>query len=138
MAPRKNRIPKGFEHLDLARPRDLRRGRDIVSQLMLQTENLTRNDLKKWRQAWQLALNVDFPQRNHLLTIYTDVDVDLHLTGCVTQRSGFILNKGFKIVDAKGSENPQLTEIFETPWFKDWMNLALRPFPYRIGRYHYR
>ena len=124
------KVPKGFEHLDLARPRDVRRGKDIVSQLMLQTENLTRNDLKKWRQAWQLALNVEFPQRNRLLNIYTDVEVDLHLTGCVQQRSGFILNKGFKLVDAKGTENPELTELFEAPWFKEWMRLSLESIYY--------
>lgn len=125
MAQKKFRIPKGYEHLDLARPSDRRRGKDIISQLILQTENLTRNDLKKWRQAWQLALNVEYPQRNRLLNIYTDVDVDLHLTGCVEQRSGFILNKGFKITDSKGTENPELTELFETPWFKEWMRLSL-------------
>lgn len=130
MAPKKYRIPKGYEHIDLARPRDFRRGKDIVSQLMLQTENLTRNDLKKWRQAWQLALNVDYPQRNRLLNIYTDVDVDLHLTGCVSQRSGFILNKGFKIINAQGDENPELTEIFEAPWFKEWMRLSLESIYY--------
>ena len=125
MAQKKFRIPKGYEHLDLAKPRDVRRGKDIVSQLMLQTENLTRNDLKKWRQAWQLALNVEFPQRNRLLNIYTDGEVDLHLTGCVQQRSGFILNKGFKIVNKEGTENPELTELFEAPWFKEWMRLSL-------------
>lgn len=130
MAQKKFRIPKGYEHLDLARPADRRRGKDIVSQLMLQTENLTRNDLKKWRQAWQLALNVEFPQRKRLLNIYTDVEVDLHLTGCVQQRSGFILNKGFKIVNAQGTENPQLTELFETPWFKEWMRLSLESIYY--------
>ena len=124
------KVPKGFEHLDLARPRDVRRGKDIVSQLMLQTENLTRNDLKKWRQAWQLALNVEFPQRNRLLNIYTDVEVDLHLTGCVQQRSGFILNKGFKIVNKEGTENPELTELFESPWFKEWMRLSLESLYY--------
>ena len=130
MARKKYNIPKGYEHLDLARPADRRRGKDIISSLMLQTEHLTRNDLKNWRQAWQLALNVEFPQRNRLLNIYTDVDVDLHLTGCVQQRSGFILNKGFKIVDAKGTENPELTELFEAPWFKEWMRLSLESIYY--------
>lgn len=130
MTKRRYNIPRGFEHLDLARPADRRRGKDIISRLVQQTEYLTRNDLKKWRQAWQLAINAEFPQRNRLLNIYTDVDVDLHLTGCVQQRSGFILNKGFKIVDSNGTENPQLTELFEAPWFKEWMRLSLESIYY--------
>ena len=65
------------------------------------------------------------PRRNRLYNIYTDVDVDGHLAGCVEQRTGFVMNKGFRIVDRSGAENEDLRELFETPWFKQWMRLSL-------------
>ena len=93
--------------------------------LQLQTEALTKKDLRTWRNAWQQAINVEYPNRVHLYDVYGDVDADMHLTGCVGQRKGYVLNKSFRIVDRKGLENPDLTAIFESPWFKTFMDLAL-------------
>lgn len=116
--------------MDLARRADRKKVRDITVSLQLQTENLTRNDLRSWRYAWQQAINVEQPRRNRLYNIYTDVDVDGHLAGCVEQRTGFVMNKGFRIVDRSGAENEDLRELFETPWFKQWMRLSLESIYY--------
>ena len=72
---KKGNIP--FGNIDLARPADRRRVKDMTVKLQLQTENLTRNDLKSWRWAWQQAINVEQPRRTKLYNIYTDVDVDI-------------------------------------------------------------
>ena len=40
-------------NMDLARRADRKKVRDITVSLQLQTENLTRNDLRSWRYAWQ-------------------------------------------------------------------------------------
>lgn len=113
------------EYLNRMNASEIRRIKDMSVKIQLYTEALTRRDLADWRRAWQMAINVDFPNRTRLLNLYTDVDADLHLTGCVQQRMGFVLNKGFKLCDAKGVENPELTELFEAPWFKELMRLAL-------------
>ena len=120
---KKGNIP--FGNIDLARPADRRRVKDMTVKLQLQTENLTRNDLKSWRWAWQQAINVEQPRRTKLYNIYTDVDVDGHLTGCVEQRTGFVMNKGFKITDRNGNDMDNVKELFEAPWFKVWMRLSL-------------
>ena len=120
---KKGNIP--FGNIDLARPADRRRVKDMTVKLQLQTENLTRNDLKSWRWAWQQAINVEQPRRTKLYNIYTDVDVDGHLTGCVEQRTGFVMNKGFKITDRNGNDMDNAKELFEAPWFKVWMRLSL-------------
>lgn len=113
------------EYLNRMNASEIRRIKDMSVKIQLYTEALTRRDLADWRRAWQMAINVDFPNRTRLLNLYTDVDADLHLTGCVQQRMGFVLNKDFKLCDAKGVENPELTELFEAPWFKELMRLAL-------------
>jgi hypothetical protein len=89
------------------------------------TEILQKQDTNAWRQAWQMAINVDNPKRNKLYQIYTDSLVDNHLEGCISQRKGFLKKKSFKIIDIKTQqEKPELTELFETIWFKNFINLA--------------
>lgn len=114
-----------IEYLNRMNAAERRRIKEMSIKLQLLTEALTRRDLADWRRAWQMAINVDNPNRTRLLNLYTDVDADLHLTGCVQQRMGFVLNKSFKLCDAKGVENPELTELLEAPWFKEFMRLAL-------------
>lgn len=111
--------------INLSDPGERNRVTQLSVNLQLQTEALTKKDLRTWRNAWQHAINVEYPNRVPLYDIYGDVDVDMHLTGCVGQRKGYVLNKSFRIVDRKGVENPDLTSIFESPWFKTFMDLAL-------------
>ena len=114
-----------IEYLNRMNAAERRRIKEMSVKLQLLTEALTRRDLADWRRAWQMAINVDNPNRTRLLNLYTDVDADLHLTGCVQQRMGFVLNKSFKLCDVKGVENPELTELLEAPWFKEFLRLAL-------------
>ncbi|MDR0937980.1 MAG: DUF935 domain-containing protein [Mediterranea sp.] len=111
--------------VNLADPKQLEETRKLVVKLQLQTEYLIKKDIRTWRNAWQYAINVDYPNRVPLYNVYSDVDVDLHLTGCVGQRNGYVLNKSFRIVDKAKKENPELTSIFESPWFKEFMRLTL-------------
>ncbi|MGL4518440.1 MAG: phage portal protein family protein [Phocaeicola sp.] len=100
--------------------------RDRVIQITQQTEALTKKDLGMWRQAWQAAIEVDNPCRRFLYDIYSDVDADLHLTGCIGQRSGFVKRKGFRLMNtATKQEDTEKTEILESEWFKELMNYAL-------------
>lgn len=111
--------------IDLSRPAECKRVTRLAVNLQLQTEALTKKDLRTWRNAWQYAINTEYPNRVPLYDVYGDVEVDMHLTGCVGQRKGYVLNKSFRIVDKAGIENPDLTAVFESPWFKTFMELAL-------------
>lgn len=111
--------------IDLAKPAERKRVTRLAVSLQLQTEALTKKDLRTWRNAWQYAINTDYPNRVPLYDVYGDTEVDMHLTGCVGQRKGYVLNKSFRIVDKAGGENPDLTAVFESPWFKTFMELAL-------------
>lgn len=111
--------------IDLSRPAERKRVTRLAVNLQLQTEALTKKDLRTWRNAWQYAINTEYPNRVPLYDVYGDVEVDMHLTGCVGQRKGYVLNKSFRIVDKAGIENPDLTAVFESPWFKTFMELAL-------------
>lgn len=102
--------------LSLALPTEQQK--KLIAKLERQTDALIRRDLADWRRAWQFAINVDHPNRNPLLSIYRDVAIDLHLSGCITQRKGFLKARSFKLSNDKGEEQPDLMSYFDTEWFK--------------------
>ena len=68
-----------YGDFNLAKESDRKRLKKTVVQLQRQTDALTRKDMGDWRNAWQMAINVDYPNRQRLYDIYRDVDVDHHL-----------------------------------------------------------
>ena len=114
-----------YGDFNLAKKDDKRRFQKIVIDLHRTTDALTRKDIRDWRNAWQMAINIDSPNRQRLYDIYRDVSVDLHLSGCVKQREGFVMARSFKIVDAKGDENEEALHYFNQEWFKQLLLYAL-------------
>ena len=110
---------------NLSRQSDRKKMVRMAIELHRVTDAITRHDIEDWRKAWQLAINADSPNRSRLYDIYRDVDIDLHLTGCVAQRCGFVMSKSFKLVDASGKEDKTALHIFDQRWFKEFMRLAL-------------
>jgi phage gp29-like protein len=104
---------------------DRERVRAMTIELAQNAMQLTKKDIAFWRQAWQAAIHPENPQRRRLYEVYTDVDIDLHLSGCISQREGMVLQKAFKLADKNGKENREASEIFETEWFKDFIKLVL-------------
>lgn len=109
----------------LASPADHRRLKRVIVDIARQTDALIAHDIGDWRTAWQMAINVDSPNRQRLYDIYADVAIDLHLSGCIQQREGFVLSRSFKLVDAKGKENEEALDIFDAEWFKQLMQLTM-------------
>lgn len=118
------RTPTGDYNLDSRRGR--KNFKKIVMELQKHTDLLTKKDMGHWRQAWQMAILSESPNRNPLYDIYRDVDVDLHLSGCVAQRRDSVMARTFKIVNkADGKAREDLMPYFETSWFKDLMKYGL-------------
>lgn len=105
--------------------KDAQRFKKTVMELQRTTDSLTRKDIGDWRKAWQTAINVDNPNRLPLYDIYRDVEIDLHLSGCIQQREGFVLSRSFKLVNEKGDEDEEAAKYFNTSWFKQLMKFAL-------------
>lgn len=118
-------ITTPYGSFNLASDADRRRLKRVVVSLQLTTDALTRKDIADWRRAWQLAINVDSPNRSFLYDIYRDVDADAHLSGCVRQRQGFVLAKSFKLVDADGKVDDDAAHFFDQAWFKQLCRLVL-------------
>lgn len=104
---------------------DIPQFKKTVVELQRTTDALIRRDIGDWRMAWQRAINVENPNRQQLYDIYRDVDIDLHLSGCIGQREGFVLARSFKLTNEKGEEDEEAAAYFNTPWFKQLMRYAL-------------
>ena len=102
-----------------------RKRQSLIAMLEQKTQSLTKQDVGRWRAAHQQAVNVENPRRGSLYDIYADTLIDLHLSGCISQRMGKTLLKSFIIKDANDKENEEAKKIFESQWFYDFMLHAL-------------
>ena len=104
---------------------DYKNVKKVLVEMQRSTDALTRMDLQDWRNAWQMAINVDSPNRQRLYDIYRDALVDLHLSGCIEQRKGFVMSRSFKLVDSSGVSNLESMHYLEQSWFKRLLKYAL-------------
>lgn len=117
---------KDGTRLDLAKPSDRKRFQKVVIDLQRATDMLAKRDLSEWRTAQQLAISVEHPSRQRLYDIYRDVELDLHLSGCIGQLQGFIMGKSFKLTKPDGDADAEALRYFETSWFKQLVRYALQ------------
>lgn len=110
---------------DIERFARSRKGLRITGEIMRQTDTLYRKDIGNWRQAWQMAIDVEHPKRQRLYDIYADALADLHLQGCVSQRKGMVLKEDFRLVGPDGKTDDKATNLLDQEWFYDFLNLAL-------------
>lgn len=102
------------------------RAKSLIVDLVQLTKLLTKKDIAKWRQAWQMALTVENPKRSFLYDVYDDNMMDNHLLGAIRNRKLKVIGKPFKLIDKKtGAENPELTELLRKRWFKKLLALSL-------------
>lgn len=104
---------------------DRKRVQKMVIDLQRATDALTRQDMQDWRTAWQMAISVNSPNRQRLYDIYRDALVDLHLSGCIEQRKGFVMSRSFKLVNAAGDEDRDALHYFDQAWFRQLLKYAL-------------
>ena len=104
---------------------EVTRMQGIISQLHRTTEALTKSDIARWRRAWQMAISIEYPNRQPLYDIYRDCEIDAHLSGCISQRKGFVMAKSFKVVDTEGNSHEEAEHYLQQQWFKDLLRLAL-------------
>lgn len=116
---------KLFELFKKKEPTPGRRIKKAVIDIVRQSESMARQGLAEWRSAWQSAVNVNSPDRRRLYQVYRDAVVDLHLSGCISQRTGAALSRSFKLVDSKGKTAEEATELLNAPWFKSFLRSAL-------------
>jgi hypothetical protein len=104
----------------------IERARQVIAELDVKAARLVKNDISQWRAAHQLALNVENPKRINLYNIYDfTTDIDTHVSGVVERTKLGVMQQKFKLTDKNGKENYDITVLFETPWFWQFMDIAM-------------
>jgi|ADGO01.1.fsa_nt_gi Mu-like prophage protein gp29 len=103
----------------------INRNQSPIKYILEQQKLRTRQDLLKLRLAIDSAENVTNFDRELLHNIYREVEKDPNLSSNWESRKMKVKEKPFKVVDAEGRENTELTKILESPWFFDWVDAAL-------------
>lgn len=110
-----------IENVDKAAPTQVRMYEFIQEKAI----ERTKQDIKKWRDALQVAEQVENPDRSALYAIYTDILLDPHLVSIFHSRKQKTLSRAFKIVNDAGEEDLEKTKILEAEWFHKFMNFSL-------------
>ncbi|MCK6648393.1 MAG: DUF935 domain-containing protein [Bacteroidia bacterium] len=103
----------------------LRRGQSMQELIKPSSPSLSRIDLKKWKDAYLSAKNVDFPNRNLLYEVYDNIMIDNTLTSIIDTRILKIMQSKFNILDKGNKPKDELTFLFQRPWFEDFLKAAM-------------
>jgi hypothetical protein len=83
------------------------------------------SDLTTFKNAITYAENIMFPNRTELYRLYKLAMADPHLSAAIQTRKGYTLSSEFIVADKDGIENEELTQLINTKWFYDFVNLSL-------------
>lgn len=82
-------------------------------------------EMEYFKRAEDRALNPVKPRRDTLMALYSQITKDNYLTGQMTTLKNKVLSEGFTVIDKEGNEKPEVLELFERPWFTDFLARVL-------------
>ncbi|GAA4354098.1 hypothetical protein GCM10023185_15420 [Hymenobacter saemangeumensis] len=95
------------------------------SLVALQSRTRIAAEMEAWKRAEDRALHPTKPRRDMLMALYQQITKDNYLTGQMTTLKNKVLSEGYTVVDKTGKEYPDVLELFERPWFTDFLSRVL-------------
>lgn len=94
----------------------------IIASIIAEFKDISRKDIKKWRDAIAAATNPENPRRFLLHDLYDYLSADGHLESQLLMRRMATLSTKFMIIDRKtGKEDSEKTKLLEKRWFYNFM-----------------
>jgi len=102
---------------------------DNKKSLIINTTQLTQNlrnnlDISNWRNAIRAAESIYNPQRTQLYDIFSEIELDSHLSSVFQKRKASILKKAITFV-RNGETDDIITAELASPWFHKFLNDCL-------------
>lgn len=97
----------------------------ILELLETAAQNVSAQTMKKYKDAIAMATNPDDPNRQGIHELYKNLMLDNHLASVIESRILYSQRSNYKLVDANGEENKDVTELLERQWFHDLMYKVL-------------
>jgi phage gp29-like protein len=96
-------------------------GNLIIQQTVLAQIRRSNVAINKWRQAIQSAESISNPNRSVLYDLYSDVEIDAHLTSVIEKRKAAILKMPISFT-RNGKEDQAINEQLDSPWFFNFLS----------------
>lgn len=129
-----------FQLADKSGQWKMKKAPNYVATIAPKTISRTRQDIKNWNDALNLANNVDAPKRFALFNLYDNILIDLHLQSQINNRMLKSLAQPFMFNDLKGTKNEELTDLFQNKKWVWQINKAILEtvyFGHSLGEFNY-
>lgn len=90
----------------------------IVNNLVFRSVDRSRKDVGDWRDSHRAAESIYYPNRTRLLDLYSDVELDGHLSGLIMKRIETVLNKKLRFVK-NNKEVDDINKLIRTNEFRN-------------------
>lgn len=98
----------------------------IVAKIVSEFKDRTRAEIRKWRQALELAGDINTPRLYLIQDLYDNLKDDGHFISQIELRKAATLCSPFSIIDrSTGEVNEEKTKLFKTEWFYNFMEDVL-------------
>lgn len=84
-----------------------------------------RHDMKSWRDASVEAEQPWYPHRVRQQRMYLDTILNEHVEACINRRKNLTLLRKFKVCDAEGNVNEEVTNLLKKTWFRTFQSYVL-------------
>ena len=90
----------------------------VVNQIILQAVDRSKKDIQNWRWAHINAEAIEVPNRTRLYDLYSDVELDGHLTGIIDKRIAAVMNKTL-LFEINGKKVDEMDAVIESDAFRN-------------------
>ena len=111
-----------------------KKGNGYIQNIVPKTISNTRQDIKVWTDAQNMAMVEENPKFFPIQNLYDNILKDLHLQSQVNNRMLKSLSRPFSIKNADGKTNDDLTTLLQDKGFVFQVNKAILE---TIFRHHY-
>ena len=93
--------------------------------ILPKSKSLSVQTIKKWKDALTLAQLAENANRKPYIELCDSILLDSHLASVIESRVLKIKQSKFKLVDASGKSNAEISKLFEQPWFNSFIYHAI-------------
>jgi hypothetical protein len=93
--------------------------------ILPKSKSLSVQTIKKWKDALTLAQLAENANRKPYIELCDSILLDSHLASVIESRVLKIKQSKFKLVDASGKSDAEISKLFEQPWFNSFIYHAI-------------
>lgn len=95
------------------------------SQIEYTAQTPAAKSLDDYIRSVQAATDPESPDWSLLYLLHENLLIDDHLESVTESRIAYTQHRKIKMIDDKGNESPELTSLFDRPWYEDMVSITV-------------